>query len=216
VKTTLLFLLLTTVVSCTASTVGKLNLESEKEYVQFTYNNDISFGFSIPSDGINITPNHLEQNSTTHFSTVDIEKRKSKRLWILKTTYHPIQGLTYSGKYSVGLVVSSVGTEKDIHLQDIEDIEVLRKKYYKEEFNRNKLFEHRKYESQRWLWNESRNEIQSIISASLVLDEKVYLTIVFEYLGNDIEELLLMQKIADDTLRSFRFLRGKDSTIISQ
>ncbi len=193
----ILYFFLMTMFGC-STTAG---ISSERELMKYTYNDYLSFEFSVPLNSIDILPKHLNNNS--NFYDDDVERNSQNILWLLNRTYGQVRTRTFSGKYSIRVAVSSIKSKKDIYLKNIADLELLEKKYNRDEFNIEVDFEQKHISYRSWLWEESKNGNQNTISASLILTEKMYLTFVFEHFGKDMDDLQVMRKLAVDTLESF-------------
>jgi len=69
----------------------------------------------------------------------------------------------------------------------------------------------RQFSNQSWIFERSvsTEKAQSIISAAILINEKRYIFFVFEYLGNDENELELLEQVSNATLNTFKLISHK-------
>lgn len=194
----LLLLVVLGLVSCSSS--RSLDLAKEHESVKFIFNDEVSFGFNMPKDSIELLPNQRQGNS---FSSQDIKKTKQNLFWLLNRTYQKIPQLTFSGAYSIR-VGASITDDSGSDLT-LSELEYVKKQYYKDNFNIKVTFEEHNINNRDWIVKRNIFNRTATVTAYTLLIGRSYLSFSFEYsyVGDDNEVPETFNKLYQQVLSSF-------------
>lgn len=195
----LLCLIVLGLTSCSHS--RDLNMAKEHEAVKYIFNDEVSFGFKIPSDSIDVLP---KGEHISEFSVQDIKSTKQNLFWVLNRTYQKLPHLTFSGKYSVR-VGASIADIAELNLS-LEQLEQFKIKHYEKQFGLDLQMERylvKSHTVREWLIKRHAHGKQKTITAYTPLSGRSYLSFTFEYFGEDDKEYESLNAMYRKVLGSF-------------